>query len=320
MSVTIILPVYGSSPWLKEAIESVVNQQDNNWKLLIADDGSDESTCKEIHAKLSKLKDPRIQWVQRPKNLGLFKNLNTSIAQSTTDWILLLCSDDILHPNAVEHLAELRSNWPKARLILSSFDSINADGSKRSADSSRHHDQLRLDTGLIPPEQMLQALLRLGSVNGNLTGMAFTKQHLKETGLFREDWRHAADWEWLIRACDGAPVLINRSPIAIVRTHSQQLSVRNRMSGHECREVAEVVGILLKHPKIQNTAERQALAGHVMQFQLWNMLKATGQGKWDHWPEGLKSIHNSAGIRQTVWSLLTWLPARWEKRRERSQQ
>ena len=52
----------------------------------------------------------------------------------------------------------------------------------------------------------------------------------------------------MIRASEEKPILLNRYPIASVRTHSQQLSIRNRESGHECQEVAAVVSILLQHP------------------------------------------------------------------------
>ena len=313
MDLTILLPVYGHSPWLDEAVESVIRQKDSNWKLLIADDGSDGNTHHWLRTRLNKLQDQRIQWIKRPVNLGLFKNLNQAIEDSATDWILLLCSDDKLHPNAITSLKQLLHNWPEAGLILSSFNSINADGSQRPPDSSQHHDELRRDTGLVAPECMIPALLRLGSLNGNLTGMAFSKEHWERVGPFKEDWRHAADWEWMIRASETKPLLLNREPIASVRTHEQQLSVRNRRSGHECQEVSAVVSSLLKHPALKEEPQKRKLAGHVMQFQLWNLLKSGSRGDWGQWQAGMKAIHQSTGLRQTSLSLIKWLPQRWRK-------
>lgn len=318
MSFTILLPVYGHSPWLEEAIKGVVAQDSDEWHLIIADDGIDQIGHNWLLQKLGELKDQRIEWIQRPSNLGLFANLNQAIKESKTDWVLLLCSDDKLHKDAISALQSLQKIYPQAELILSSFNSINADGSLRPPDSSRHHNQLRLETGLIEPEQMLPELLRLGSLNGNLTGMAFSKNHWAKTGPFREDWRHAADWEWLIRASESKALLLNRTPIASVRTHAHQLSVRNRESGHECQEVAAVVSSLLKHPLIQSKPSRRQWAGHVMQFQLWNLLKTLGQWDWSQWTDSILAIHNSAGLRQTCWSLLRWIPARWERRTKSS--
>ena len=314
MSFTIVLPSYGPSPWLKEAVESVLKQKTNNWHLLIADDGLDETAQDWLRKKISELQDNRIQWSKRPRNLGLFANLNHAIAEAQTDWIVLLCSDDALRPSAIEKLEDLQRNWPKAELILSSFESINSDGSLRPDDSSRHHDQLMTKNGLVKPEEMIPALLRLGSLNGNLTGMAFSKRHWQNVGPFREDWRHAADWEWLIRASETKALLLNREPIAVVRTHGAQLSVQNRNSGHEIVEVGAVVECLLGHEMVRQEPRRWEWAGHIMQFQLWNLIKGAGQGNWGQWGTGFKAIHKSAGVRQTCRSLLSWLPSRWETR------
>lgn len=314
MIFTIILPVYGCSPWLDEALKSVIQQESRDWRLIIADDGSDTKARHWLQSKLGELKDQRIQWIQRPVNLGLFKNLNQTIREAQTDWILLLCSDDKLHENAITTLGQCHQSWPEADLILSSFESINADGGLRHADSSRHHDQLRIDTGLVSSQQMVPELLHLGSLNGNLTGMAFSKEHWLKSGPFREDWRHAGDWEWMIRASEAKPLLLNRKPIASVRTHEQQLSVRNRLSGHECREVAEVVSILLRHPLLDGINQKHEWARDVMQYQLWNQLKAAGQGDWSQLAEGMKAIHKSSGLRQTGWAMLRWLPERWKRK------
>ena len=318
MSVTVVLPSYGTSPWLEEAVESVLNQKANDWQLTIADDGLDEQAQNWLKKKIAELHDDRIQWVQRPKNLGLFANLNRAIDESQTDWIVLLCSDDALHPSAIQTLEKLQRSWPEAELILSSFESINSDGSLRPDDSSRHHDQLLTKSGLIKPEQMIPALLQLGSLNGNLTGMAFSKKHWRKVGPFREDWRHAADWEWLIRASETKALLLNRDPIAVVRTHEAQLSVQNRKSGHEIVEVAAVVEYLLGHEMVRQEPRRWEWAGHIMQFQLWNLVKGARQGNWSQWGTGLKAIHKSAGVRQTCRSLLSWLPSRWETRANQS--
>ena len=64
MSVTVILPVYGHSPWLKEAMDSVLNQESNDWKLLIADDGSDEITREWLKSKI-------IFWTKSMKTIFL---------------------------------------------------------------------------------------------------------------------------------------------------------------------------------------------------------------------------------------------------------
>lgn len=312
-TITILLPVYGRSELLEEALESVLALNNQEWQLLIADDGSDALTQSFLSQWLVDHDDPRIRWVKRPKNLGLFANLNQAIKEARTEWVFLLCSDDLLNTTALDQLNALRKNWPEAELILSTFESINADGSQRPADSAWHHDQISRQTALIQPDLMLPELLRLGSVNGNLTGMAFTRTLWQRTGTFREDWRHAADWEWLVRAAEQGPLVLNRSPLAQIRTHDSQLSNSNRDNGHELLEVADVVSQLLQHPLLAGEPRRFAWGGHVMQFQLWNVLKGLGRRPWRRTLEALLSIHQSAGLRQTAVALVRWLPKRWQR-------
>ena len=314
MAVTIILPVYGRSELLGPALESVLQLKDPGWQLMIADDGSDAQTQAFIQEWIdSQEQNSRLRWVRRSKNLGLFGNLNQAMEESTSEWVLLLCSDDLLLPNALSQIQELHERWPAADLILSTYESINGDGSPRPADSAWHHDQISLETSLIAPERFVPALLQLGSLNGNLTGMTFSRSHWRSAGPFREDWRHAADWEWLLRASENKPLVLNRIPIAQVRTHASQLSNSNRRSGHELEEVATVVRQLRLHPLLASEQRRNHWAANVMQFQLWNLLKAWPQRPLSKSLGGLKAIQHAAGLRQTAGAMVRWLPARWRR-------
>jgi len=312
-AITIVLPVYGRSELLEPAVSSVLAQTSPNWRLLIADDGSDSVTQGFLERWLEDHADPRMRWVRRPQNLGLFANLNKAINEADTEWVLLLCSDDLLLQLAVQEIEKLRRRWPEAGLILSTFESINADGSHRPADSAWHHDQVSLETALVTPEVFVPALLHLGSLNGNLTGMAFSRSLWQAAGEFREDWRHAADWEWLIRAGEQGPLVLNRKPLAQVRTHESQLSNNNRRSGHELKEVAEVVSALVSHARLANEPRRFSWAGHVMQFQLWNLVKGLASRPISESLQFLKVIQGSAGLRQTANALVRWLPTRWRR-------
>lgn len=313
--ITILLPVHGRAELLEAALSSVLAQTSSAWRLRIADDGSDDATRRWLAAWMERHGTGRdMRWLRRPRNLGLFANLNQAIAaEAAADWWLLLCSDDLLLPSAVETLAARRKRWPDARLILSTFESIGPAGEARPADNAAHHDRLSRETALIPPERFLPALLELGSLNGNLTGMAFRRELWLQAGPFRADWRHAADWEWLIRAAEQGSVLLNRAPIARVRTHAAQLSNANRRSGHDSREVATVVGRLRRHPLLRQEPRRHRWAAHVMQFHLWNLLKQLRRGQTAGVGSTLKAIQGSAGLMQTGLALVAWLPERWRR-------
>ncbi len=311
--ISIVLPVYGRPELLPEALNSVLLQANPQWQLLIADDGSDQQTQALLQQWINTHDIGRINWVRRPCNLGLFANLNSALGEMDNEWALLLCSDDYLHPTAIKTVQECRQRWPEAGLILSTYDSINSDGSPRAPDSAWHHDQVSRSTALISPQQLVPALLELGSLNGNLTGMAFSRGLWQAAGEFREDWRHAADWEWLLRAAEQGPVVLNRIPIACVRTHQAQLSNSNRRSGHELREVAEVVRRLRSHPLLTEEPRRDQWAAQVMQHQLWNLIKQVPLHGTSPFTRGLPSIRTAAGLRNTMMALVQSIPSRLQK-------
>jgi len=315
-AITIVLPVYGRPALLAQALASVLAQTDPGWRLLIADDHSPQETVAWLEAwRSGPAADRPVTQRRNDRNRGLFANLNATLAEVTTPWVLLLCSDDLLRTNAVAVLRRLRQDQPTAELVLSTFDSIGADGSPRPAESARYHDLVSRSTALLPPETFVPQLLRLGSLNGNLTGMAFTVDLWRRVGPFREDWRHAADWEWLARAAAAGPVLLNRTPIAAVRTHDGQLSDANRRSGHELPEVAAVVADLRQHPLLAAERRRHRWAARLMQYQLWNLGKRLLRGDCRDLGRDLAAMDRAAGLPRTLLVLLAWLPERWRRYR-----
>ena len=306
--ITIILPVYGRSKLLAEAWASVQAQSDQDWFLIIADDGSDSATTDFI--KSGPALDYRTTWVRRPSNLGLFSNLNLAIDEYLQSWCLLLCSDDRLLPDAISNLRTLHKKWPSVELIISTHLSIDSQGASIPSLSTIYHNKVSMNTVVFEPNIFVPLLLRWGSLNGNLSGMAFSLNLWRASGSFRTDWSHAADWEWLIRASERAPVLFNRQFLVEVRTHVDQLSNANRKSGNELLEVSLVVKLLLNHAFLSTERKRFSWAAHRLQFQLWNLLKIALNGDYRIVASQLALIHSTVNLFHVLLALLAWLPKR----------
>ena len=305
--ITIVLPVYGRSVLLREALNSVYTQDDPDWRLLIADDGSDLQTSELIHDQRN---DPRVQVVRREHNLGLFGNLNAAIQDIMTPWQLILCSDDRLEPQAISQLKKAIASTVDVRLILSSFRSIDVSGLPRSDVNGSFYDRFAPLSCEFPAGALLESLLHYGSINGNITGMLIHQSLFRDAGYWRADWSQSADWEWLVRACLQTSVLVRREPIAQVRVHPGQLSVSNRKLNREFLETLEVLSSLLDHPQLQNCRRRHRWAAHHAQFLLWNSFKAVPQvGLW-RTVQQLRYIHQHVGLVRTTLALLSTLPTR----------
>ena len=309
--ITIVLPVYGRSGLLREALDSVYAQDDPEWRLLIADDGSDEQTA---HLVMQQTGDSRVRVVRRSENLGLFGNLNAANQEVTTPWQLLLCSDDCLEPQAISELKNAIASAPDVRLMLSSYRSIDANGHLRTDVNGTFYDLFAPLTRLFPSGALLQPLLQYGSINGNITGLLIEQSLFRDAGPWRADWSQSADWEWLTRACIKTPVLVRRVPIARVRVHEGQLSVSNRKFQREHLETLEVLRGLLSQPELQSCSRRWRWAAHHAQFLLWNAIKALPRVGPQQTVHQLCLIQRYVGLVPTVLALVSTLPRRFRIR------
>ncbi len=106
---SVIMPVYNSEKYLKEAIQSVMDQSFSDWELLIIDDGSTDSSY-EI-ANSFGLRDERIQlWQHENKeHKGVSASRNLGVERSNGQWIAFLDADDIWFENKLDAIEEVLS-------------------------------------------------------------------------------------------------------------------------------------------------------------------------------------------------------------------
>jgi glycosyltransferase involved in cell wall biosynthesis len=126
--ISVIMPVYNPNPvWLKEAIESVINQIYPNWELCIADDLSTEGTIRPMLERYAAL-DERIKVVFRPENGHISAASNSALKVASGAWIALLDHDDILTENALFWVADAINKYANVRMIYSDEDKITDRG------------------------------------------------------------------------------------------------------------------------------------------------------------------------------------------------
>jgi len=313
--ISIILPVYNRTGYLGQAIDSVLAQTYSNWELLIADDASDEDTVKFLDQYRS-IQNFKIQ--ANPQNLGLFANLNIAIQRSQGTYILLLCSDDALLPECLETSLSLLSSNPTAKLLLSAFREIDADGNALESSSIYYYNYFTSQQQeLLQPKQVLPLILQYGSINGNLTGMFFHRSLFEQVGRFKEDCQQIGDWEWVYRVAREYPILMSKTVVASIRSHPQQLSAVNFKALRNSLEVIEMVNILIHDPYLAQLDSTLRWARHNMQFQLWYALKFALHGCIADALSLVNAIGKVTGFWQTLWVMICWLPKRWQVHQEK---
>lgn len=102
--ISIIIPAYNVSLYIKKCVESVINQTYKNIEIIVVNDGSTDNTG-QILDNLS-LKDKRIKIVHQ-KNLGVSSARNTGLEFATGDFVTFVDGDDYLAKDFIDYMLKI---------------------------------------------------------------------------------------------------------------------------------------------------------------------------------------------------------------------
>lgn len=121
---SVCMPVYNGSTYIAPSIESVLAQTYKDFRLIICDNGSTDDT----HRIVKKYNDPRIQFVQNEKNLGLVGNHQRCLELAETKYVNIWHDDDIMRPDNLERKIDVLENNPNIGLVFSNVELIDEEG------------------------------------------------------------------------------------------------------------------------------------------------------------------------------------------------
>jgi len=99
--VSIVLPTYNSTQYLRDCLKSCLNQTHRDIELIVVDDGS---TTDDIAGIVRSCKDERIRYVKHERNMGLPHALNTGFACATGQYLTWISDDNVYGPCAIEKM------------------------------------------------------------------------------------------------------------------------------------------------------------------------------------------------------------------------
>lgn len=114
--ISVIIPTYGKPVFLKQSIESVVNQTFKDWELIIVDDNNpetDERRNTEVIVESFLKRDSRIQYIKHERNKNGAAARNTGFAVAVGEYISLLDSDDEYLPTRLQKCFNIMDSAPK---------------------------------------------------------------------------------------------------------------------------------------------------------------------------------------------------------------
>lgn len=92
-AISVLMSVYNGEKYLKETIDSILNQNFTDFEFIIVNDGSEDNSLKIMKDYLKK--DSRIVIINNLKNIGFIKSLNKGLKIAKGKYIARMDSDDI---------------------------------------------------------------------------------------------------------------------------------------------------------------------------------------------------------------------------------
>jgi glycosyltransferase involved in cell wall biosynthesis len=122
--VSVVMPVYNAAPFLREAIDSVLNQTFPDFEFIIINDGSTDAS----DAIIRSYADPRIVYLTNDKNSGLVFTLNKGIDAAKGKYIARMDGDDVCLPDRLLTQKKMLEEEPELSAVASVVKMINERG------------------------------------------------------------------------------------------------------------------------------------------------------------------------------------------------
>ncbi|MFD0673620.1 glycosyltransferase [Cohnella sp. GCM10027633] len=208
--VSIVIPVYNGSNYLREAINSALAQTYENIEVLVVNDGSRDDGATE---NIARSYGDRIRYLYK-ENGGVATALNLGIQLMQGEYFSWLSHDDIYVPNKIEMaIAALLRDGDVTRLVFSEYELLNVDsGVSSPVRLGATYSEQQLTNGVFPVIQHL--------IHG--CDVLVHRSHFTRVGIFNEELRTTQDYDLWFRMFRFQKALFIPEPLVISRLHPEQ--------------------------------------------------------------------------------------------------
>jgi len=133
--VTIIIPCYKVGQYLKQGLESVLNQSHKNIQVVAINDASPDDTAVILNEYAAR--DPRLKVIHQKVNAGVSVARNIGMSEAIAPFLIFLDGDDYLPEDAVTNLLNLQRH-SNADLVCANARQCSNDGQSRCIHYNSH--------------------------------------------------------------------------------------------------------------------------------------------------------------------------------------
>ncbi len=240
--ISIIVPAYNSVNTLKATVTSIIDQDYENWELLIVNDGSNDGTGKLVKSFLN---DSRIKLFDQ-KNQGVAIARNTGILNSNGEYLAFLDADDIWHPQKLNKQINYYNKNPELALVhtrTTIFNDLLDDGHLNN-----YVEPFAVETDYY--RLLISDFITTSSV-------MLKKSNIGIDISFNSDYIGTEDWDLWIRIAENGKIGYIEEPLVYYREHQSGISKNHTRQLHNDYLVREAN--VFKNQKIPRKVKRMSM-------------------------------------------------------------
>lgn len=254
--VSVIIPSYNHGKYIKEAIQSVLDQTFQDFEIVITDDGSSDNTVEEI----KKFNDSRIKLFVFSKNNGACVAANNCVNNSSGKYIAMLSSDDVFLPDKLQKQVEFLDKNLEIGVVFSKAQIIDEDGNNFT-DSSHAYFSI-FDKKNRSRYEWLNHFFYHGNCLCHPSAL-IRKKCYDKVGLYDERFANLPDFDFWVRVCMHFDIYIMPEKLIKFRVRHGEANASGNKPETHIRSRLEFIQILKNYLNIKTTEDFIKIFPHV---------------------------------------------------------
>ncbi|MEZ4751983.1 MAG: glycosyltransferase [Bdellovibrionota bacterium] len=236
-SFSIVIPTFNSLPYVEECVASALSQTHADVEVVVDDNASHDGTPDALESRFGS--DPRLRIYRNTEDLNIPNGWNRAMSHARGDFLLLLHSDNVLHPDFVRVVLE-KAQSTQAKVLYTECTYFEGETPAKLFETAPEivtHDHLGRGSSAVAYAFRFQRMIPTSA-------LAIHRSCFERRLPYDPRYRWDPDIEQMAWLAHEFGVVHLRFPLAAIRTHKGQAALEGPTFSTQYREL-----LLLEHKR-----------------------------------------------------------------------
>jgi glycosyltransferase involved in cell wall biosynthesis len=241
--VSIVFTSYNHQEYLKQALDSLINQTYRNFEIIVIDDNSTDGSQKILEEYR---KYPNVSLHLLEKNTGSYvKASNYGAGFAKGEYLMFAQCDDFSEPQQVERVMQVFFEHNNVGVVYSKSNMVDESGYAYSTDYAGREKAFKIKCAIdtVISRIEMRNFLSFACVIPNLSAAILKKKLFDKAGGLSTDYLVAADWAFWLDLSERTDFYYITEALNNFRQHSTTIRSKVKMA----RQIEEIYTIFYKH-------------------------------------------------------------------------